>query len=453
MSFLSRFFKKKKEEAPQPPRPTPPPPAPREMQRPASPPPSPPPAAPPKPPAPPAQVTTDFSTNKTPVPPEVSAVTQVFGGTAPLGSVSDAPKAEAPAPPVESRASTTPMDATRPMTQPSAMAATVPLGGGVDLSDGFFDELLDDFDANFDAIAGSSSAPPPDAMSQGPAVVVDQTPVRELFADIAANYVRAVRNFMLEIHRGDTAKEWIDICQPAVLSIKRAAEKMELSDVYRAIEDFDAVLDLATATDGRLITGEVREELIHTYGELVELMPQAFTLDAERDQRESIIIHSLLGQVPDVRKVTVDKLYAAGLTTLEVFFLAKPEDLAATAGIPDWLGAKIVEKFQAYRGEMQSVAPDATRSAERAKLATLVQDLRTQQEGYERASSGWTEDAADEKKRLRQARQDSLLQINVVLAQLGEVELIHEIEKLPFERRIDRLAAFLQEGPEGEVPL
>lgn len=337
-------------------------------------------------------------------------------------------------------------------------AETAPLGGGA-LGEGFLDDLddlLGDFDSNFDAaIAGATgagqSAPTGDVLSHG--VVVDQAPIRDLFADIAANYVRAVRNFMIEINRGDTVKEWIDICQPAVLSIKRAAEKMELEDVYRAVEDFDAILELAANSEGRLITGEIREELISTYDTLIQLMPQAFTLDAERDQRESIIIHSLLMQVTDVRKVTVDKLYAAGLTTLEVFFLAKAEDLAATAGIPDWLGAKIVDKFQGYRAEIQSVAPDANRTAERAKLATLIGDLKTQQEGYERASNGWTEEAAEEKKRLRQARQDTLLQINVVLAQLGEVDLIHEIEKLPFERRIDRLAAFLVEGGAENIPL
>lgn len=329
----------------------------------------------------------------------------------------------------------------------------------MDLGEGFLDDLddlLGDFDSNFDAAiagltGGAEGGAAADTAAHG--VVVDQAPVRELFADIAANYVRAVRNFMIEINRGDTVKEWIDICQPAVQSIKRAAEKMELEDVYRAVEDFDAILELAVNSEGRFITGEVREELISTYDQLITLMPQAFTLDAERDQRESIIIHSLLMQVPDVRKVTVDKLYAAGLTTLEVFFLAKAEDLAATAGIPDWLGAKIVDKFQGYRSEIQSVPPDASRSAERAKLATLIGDLKSQQEGYERASSGWTEEAAEEKKRLRQARQDTLLQINVVLAQLGEVDLIHEIEKLPFERRIDRLAAFLTEGGADDIPL
>jgi hypothetical protein len=151
--------------------------------------------------------------------------------------------------------------------------------------------------------------------------------------------------------------------------------------------------------------------------------------------------------------VTIDKIYGAGLTTLDVIFLAKPEDLAATAGVPEWLAEKIVDKFQSYRREVQAVTPDATRSAERAKLATLVSDLRQQQEGYERASGGWTEDAAEEKKRLRQARQDTLLQINVVLAQLGEVDLIHEIEKLPFERRIERLHSYLAESPAGEIPM
>lgn len=474
MSFLSRLFGRKKKEEPEPPRPAQP--VQRETPKPA--PPAPKLAPPPPPVQTPPKPAPDFATIKTSVPADLSSA-RPGTSTAPLGSSAETTAKAAP----PSAATTQPFDpninqmtvplqspftpsppsapqgmASAPPAPPPPSPATAPLGGG-DLGEGFLDDLddlLGDFDSNFDAaIAGATgggqSAPAGDASSHG--VVVDQAPIRDLFADIAANYVRAVRNFMIEINRGDTVKEWIDICQPAVLSIKRAAEKMELQDVYRAVEDFDAILELASNSEGRMITGEIREELISTYDTLIELMPQAFTLDAERDQRESIIIHSLLMQVSDVRKVTVDKLYAAGLTTLEVFFLAKAEDLAATAGIPDWLGAKIVEKFQGYRAEIQSVAPDANRTAERAKLATLIGDLKAQQEGYERASNGWTEEAAEEKKRLRQARQDTLLQINVVLAQLGEVDLIHEIEKLPFERRIDRLASFLVEGGAENIPL
>ena len=257
MSFLSRLFKKKKEDAPGPPRPAPP--IRREV---------------PKPPqTAPISAPETFNTARATTP-QLQRETAPAPATAPLGS-----KAEPPAPfsdsrtgetplvpklaaddedPVamlpevekaqtapfdfsehsppspEARGGTVPFDSPKPSGPGGAMAATAPLGGGGDIADGFFDELLDDFDANFDAAIGGLGEPA--TASAGPAdahgLVVDQAPVRELFADIAANYVRAVRNFMIEIHRGDTAKEWIDICQPAVHSIKRAAEKMELADVH-----------------------------------------------------------------------------------------------------------------------------------------------------------------------------------------------------------------------------
>jgi hypothetical protein len=350
-------------------------------------------------------------------------------------------------------------EAPKPPQPASTAAAAMPPGGGVDLGKDFFGELgedfLEDFDTQFETALGPAGpqVAAPAAGEPAHGIVYEQSPVRELFADIAANYVRAVREFMIEVHRGDTPKDWINVCEPSVLNFKKAAEKMDLFDVCKAADEYYAALKLAAGAEGRMIGGEFREELILAYSKLIEIMPQTFTLNQEIEQRDSIIIHSLLQQIPEVRKVTIDKIYAAGLTTLEVIFLAQPEDLGATAGIPDWLSEKIVDKFQSYRKEMQSVAPDANRSAERAKLRTLITDLREQQEGYERASSGWTEDAAEEKKRLRQARQDTLLQINVVLAQLGEVDLIHELEKLPFERRIERLSQFLIEGMAGEIPM
>jgi hypothetical protein len=483
MSFLSKLFKKKKE--PEPPQAFRPPTAPlaREAGWPPPPPPAAPPAAPRVDTMPLGRVDTrpvprvggpqdpSARTSETPRPastepllplrptvsheqdasyhvtlPEVDAALNKPiepGVTAALGS--------------EPRSAVAAAESAKPSPPPApTAAATAPPEEGAALSEEFFDDFLDDFDANFDAALGKGPAPAVAAAGAAPVehgIVYDQSPVRELFADIAANYVRAVRNFMHELKRGDAAREWIDICQPAVNSIKKAAEKMELHDIYKAIDNFDAVLDLASGAEGRMIGGEIREEFIRAYFDLVELMPQAFRLDNERDERESIIIHSLLMQVPEVRKVTVDKIYGAGITSLEVLFLAKPDDLAATAGIPEWLAAKIVDKFQAYRQDSQAITPDAGHSAERGKLATLLSELRKLQDWYERASGAWSPDAAEEKKRLRAARQDTLMQINVVLAQLGEVELIHELEKLPFERRIERIDTYLNEGMIGEVPL
>ena len=51
----------------------------------------------------------------------------------------------------------------------------------------------------------------------------------------------------------------------------------------------------------------------------------------------------------------------------------------------------------------------------------------------------------DDKRAHRLARQGTLLEITVVLAQLGEVELVEQLERLPFEKRIDRLKQHLVE--------
>ena len=97
-------------------------------------------------------------------------------------------------------------------------------------------------------------------------------------------------------------------------------------------------------------------------------MPQAFALDLDRTQREAAILQSLLLQVPEVKKVTLDRLYAAGLTTLEAMFLATPGDIAATTGIPESLAEQIVERFQAYRAQVQADACPTRRA--RASAST-----------------------------------------------------------------------------------
>ena len=63
----------------------------------------------------------------------------------------------------------------------------------------------------------------------------------------------------------------------------------------------------------------------------------------------------------------IDKLYAAGLASLEVMFAARADDIAQTTGIPLALAERIVEKVQTYRKELTNVVPDAGRSAERTR--------------------------------------------------------------------------------------
>jgi hypothetical protein len=186
--------------------------------------------------------------------------------------------------------------------------------------------------------------------------------------------------------------------------------------------------------------------LLVSYERLLEIMPHAFALDTDRTQREAIIVQALLLQVQGVRKVTIDKLYAAGLTSLEVMFTAKADDVVATTGISSVLAERIVEKIQSYRKELKNVVPDASRSSERDRLASLARELKRQHVEYEQAAAGWTEEASSKKKYLRQARDETLLQVKVLLARLGEIDRLAAIERLPFEKKIEKLEAFLEEA-------
>src|SRR6185503_20676105 len=203
-------------------------------------------------------------------------------------------------------------------------------------------------------------------------VAEDQSAVETLFADIAANYARPVKNFIFELKRGTATKDWTEICRPAMHGITRAAEGMGLTLAAQRMVDFEAALSLAQNSEQRVLQGDVRDLILWCYEDLIKVMPQAFIIGEEEQQREGIIIDSLLKQIPDVGRVTIDKLYRAGLTSLETLYLAKKDDLAVATGISSSLSERICEKFQAYRTRLENEARDL--SGERDRLALMVSE-------------------------------------------------------------------------------
>jgi hypothetical protein len=292
-----------------------------------------------------------------------------------------------------------------------------------------------------DASAGGQSA-------GGEMTADDQAVVEDLFADIAANYARPVKNFIFELRRGTATKEWIEICRPAMQGIMRAAEGMGLNLAAERMVDFEAALSLAQGSDQRVLSGEIRDLLLCCYQDLVEALPQAFVVGEEEQQREGIIINSLLMQIPDLGRVTVEKLYRAGLTSLSTLFLAKEDDLAVATGIPTWLSERICDKFHSYRAELEGNR-DVADSGQRTRVSEMLIDLRRHNVGFERASEGeWCNpELASEKRTYRQQRQSCMLRLNVLLAEMGELDLVNELQKLSFERRIQRLEEYLMSPP------
>jgi hypothetical protein len=251
---------------------------------------------------------------------------------------------------------------------------------------------------------------------------------------------------MIDLRWSEPTIDWLPICEPALRSLRRAADKLELGELCEALDRFSGQLGEASASGAKTIAGTTRETLLARYEDLSKLMPQAFALDLDRTQREAAILQSLLLQVPEVKKVTLDRMYAAGLTTLEAMFLATPGDIAATTGIPESLAAQIVERFRAYRDQVKATVPDATRARERERIAELTAKLRREHDEYERVSSDWSSGSSSQKKELRKAREQTLLDIQVVLARLGEVDRLAQLERLPFEKKLTHLESFLEEA-------
>ena len=277
---------------------------------------------------------------------------------------------------------------------------------------------------------------------------VDLTPVRELFAELAANHMRHVRDFMIDVKWGEAPREWIEICVPAVASLRRAAERLDLTDLAAALDGFAADMRTTAAETARSIEGVAKERLLASYDGLVTVLPQAFALDRDKSQREAVIIQSLCLSVPDVRKVTIDKLHAAGLTSLSTLFDAKPDEVAQVAGIPEMLAVRIVERFQAYRRELKNASPQDARAAERDRLAALTVTLREQHDGYDEAARAWSPEAKGRKRDLFRLREETWLAISLLLARFGEVERIQGIERVPFAQRITQLTEYLEEARE-----
>ncbi len=310
-----------------------------------------------------------------------------------------------------------------------------------------FDRLLgSEVDSRFGDIKQASERPPAaGALDDGPAGLAE---VRDLFEQLAANHVRPVREFVIDLRWGEASREWVPLCLSAVDSLQRGAQKLGLGELDAALGGFAASLHVVAGEPGSIILeGATRDGMLKAYDRLVEVLPKAFALDMDRSQRESLIIQSILLQIPEVHRVTMERLHAAGLNGIAMLADARPQEIAETAGINRKLADRIVEAFRAYREERQAHVPDPIHGREREKLDALLNELEAHHAAFEHVAEAWTKNAASEKLRLRRARHRTLMEISVILARIGEIALLQRLEKVPFDRKLDGLRSYLKEPP------
>lgn len=331
------------------------------------------------------------------------------------------------------------------------------------LSDEFLDELMSGVDAAFGAPPSAEEPGPPPSLEPEPAAAeairrlepgevvpgpvtlteAEEAGLKDLFSQIATSYVGPITDFIAKLRVGPVTTGWVDLCEPAVASMVRASASMGYANLQAALERFGALLAEARKAS-RVVDGDDRARVLAAYQHLAELLPGAFPL-VEADpnaESEAIILNSLLKQIKGVGRVTIGRLFSAGLVTLEAFYVAEADDLAAAAGIRPSLAATICDRFEIYR-EVSELALD--RDIVLRRLESLVQDLRGAQFEYKKATleEWYTHQPSRAKARARRARQQTMWKINVALAELGELKLLNALKDEIYDKRLDRLARFI----------
>jgi hypothetical protein len=366
-------------------------------------------------------------------------------GDAPKGALPTAPLAAAPPAvtatlPAPSSAMGAPPPVPAPRPRPQARHKTPPPSR---LATPDSTEIHETLETLFPSATQPARPARPASTKHGVSTAADQAAVRATFEDLAVAHLRPLRNMMIDLKWGEPVTSWLDLARPALKSLRQMAEQVELADLVKGIDGFSAALDKAVQGGAGTSVEQTRDPLLAAYAPLIKALPRAFELDGERDRREPIIVQSVLRQVPVLEPLMVQRLYAVGLGRLDTLLRATAEEIAVVADLPAAVASAVVAKVQELRRGADGAADLA--NARRA-VQPLVRSLETSQHSYEKAAAGWSSEAVAQKRRHRQQREQSFLQIKVALARAGEVDLVQRMETLPYARRIDELERYLREA-------
>jgi hypothetical protein len=269
----------------------------------------------------------------------------------------------------------------------------------------------------------------------------DQRAVAETFADIAKVYAHPLRELMFQLSVGRTPRQWAATCRPVLKPLFDAATQIGLLELVGGLGAFDAALERAAAEPHAFIGDAAAEALTGAYERLRKQMPDAFMLPDRADHRRLILLESLLLQIPDMHRRTIAKLYAAGLSSLGQLGTAKPEEIAVVAGIDRGLAQTVVNHIQRFDQERSRMDPMTLRGHVHERLRSLASRLSRLQTEFEQAEE---DDSVERKREARRNREAAVLELDLVFAEVGDVDLIEELKRCPVRGKIQRVESYLE---------
>jgi hypothetical protein len=305
------------------------------------------------------------------------------------------------------------------------------------LPDFSIDDIDDGFASIQDTTVKRTETAAPDSLADA------YEEVQSLFADLVAAHLAPVRELLGELGTSGTERAVLELCRPVARALKSAAEQLPDQQLHRALCALSDALAAASSSGSAGIEEPARARLREAYAAVSQLLPSVNEQDPERARRELVIVQAIFECTSGLGRVQRDKLSAAGFTGLSMLCLANARELSEASGMPLELAERLVEQVERFKRAAAASASEASRDAQRQALDRLVLQLRDQNQAFETSRRGWSREDQENKRRVQRKREETLAQVNIVLAELGELPLIAQLEKLPFERKLSELERFL----------
>ena len=281
--------------------------------------------------------------------------------------------------------------------------------------------------------------PPPGAAHQ--AHESDRRALLSTFSGVAKLYVQPLRELMFQLSNGCTPRAWAESCRPLLSPLVHSAKQIGLADLVEGLAALERALSSAAQDTGALIGAASRMRIQAAYAQLGTQLPEAFGAPRAADGRRTILLESLLLQVPGLHRRGIGKLYAAGLCSVAQLAQGSPEDLSQATGIDSELAARVIAHVHTFERERHGLDATHLRQAVHGQLHTLLGQLARLQSEFERAEQ--TEDRVA-KKAVRRAREVDVLKLQRLLAELGELELVEELKRCSVRAKLERVQSYLK---------
>ena len=269
----------------------------------------------------------------------------------------------------------------------------------------------------------------------------DQKAWRETFASIAKLHIQPLRELMYHLSIGCTPRSWVTQTRPVLSPLFDAARQNAEEDLLDALSELDTALELAEAENTALVGPVSRGAIQQAYARLGTHLPDTFGPPRSSDGRRLLLLEALLLQVPTVHRRVLTKLYAAGISSIPQLLQGGAEELSRATGIDRPLANVIIEHVSRYSRERSGLDSVRLRQRVTEQLRTLIGRLSQLQTEFERAEVA---DNQTRKKAVRRARDSAVLELQRLIAELGEVELLEELKRGSVRAKVAQIQSFLQ---------